>query len=375
MSANSLQALGLLEDECGRQPFAAGQVIFEAGDPAETMYVVAEGELRVSLEGRELNRLVAGDLFGEMSMVEDRPRSATVTAASDGWLIPIDKARFADLVSQNPKFATQIMTAMSARLRRQMGSEVARQTYEHELAIGRKMQLALLPGSPPQVPGWTFASYYEAARQVGGDFYDFIQADDDPGRLWLVVADVTGKGVPAALFMAVARTMIRAESELGRSPAEVLARVNGLILGDRGSPLFLSALYAELELGSGRLRYASAGHDGPLCLRRASGRVEELPAAGYLLGAFRDATFEEGETALDEGDALVLYTDGISEARDGRGRFFGQARLQTAMFAAGVCAAQQMVEGIVEAVRDFAGEVAQADDLTLLVVKREVGGR
>jgi len=247
---------------------------------------------------------------------------------------------------------------------------VARQIFERELDIGRKMQLALLPENPPDIPGWTFASYYEAARQVGGDFFDFIQPDDDPGRLRLVIADVTGKGVPAALFMAVARTMIRAETELGRSPAEVLGRVNRMILCDERSPLFLSALYAELDLASGRLRYASAGHDAPLCLRRATGRVEELAAAGYLLGAFSDATFEEGETVLGEGDALVLYTDGISEARDAQRRFFGQERLETTIFATGVCEARSMVEGIVGAVREFAGDVDQEDDLTLLVVKR-----
>lgn len=112
MSIRSLQGLGLFEDEGGRLSFAAGQVIFEAGDPAETMCVVAEGELRVSLEGRELKRLIAGEVFGEMSMVEDRPRSATVTAVRDCSPIPIDKPRFAALVGQHPEFATQIMSAM-----------------------------------------------------------------------------------------------------------------------------------------------------------------------------------------------------------------------------------------------------------------------
>ncbi|MFN2222405.1 MAG: SpoIIE family protein phosphatase [Chloroflexota bacterium] len=370
MSEISLQGLGLFSDESDRQSFAAGQVIVRAGDPADTMYVVAEGELAVTLEGQELDRLTAGELFGEMGMVENRPRSATVTAITDCCLIPIDKMRFAALVRQHPGFATRVMAIMSSRLRRQMSKEVVRQAFKRELEIGRQMQLALLPAGPPEIPGWSFASYYEAAWQVGGDFFDFIRPDDDPDRLRLVIADVTGKGVPAALFMAVARTMIRAETEQGRSPSEVLTRVNRMILCDERSPLFLSALYAELDLASGRLRYASAGHDRPLCLRRATGRVEELPAAGFLLGAFSDATFDLGETILNEGDALVLYTDGISEARDGQRHFFGLERLQAAMFASGVCEAQHMVDGIVGAVREFAGDVDQEDDLTLLVVKR-----
>jgi serine phosphatase RsbU (regulator of sigma subunit) len=366
----TLHGFGLFNDVASREAYAAGEVVFHAGDYADRMYVVVEGELLVTLHGNEIDRLTAGELFGEMGMVENRPRTGTVTALTGCTLIPIDRLRFAALVRQHPGFATRVMTIMSARLRRRTEGEVLRRALQRELAIGRKMQLLLLPQSTPQISGWQFATHYESAWQVGGDFYDFIKIEDDPHKLCLVIADVTGKGVPAALYMAVARTLIRAETEKGHSAAYVLQRVNELILSDNRSPLFLSALYAILDVDSGVLRYASAGHNPPFCLRRASGDVEELPVHGYLLGAFRDVSFSEEETLLAVGDALVLYTDGVNEARDAEGRFFGEERLKAAVAAAGDCSAEEIVQAIVSAVDKFTASVAQADDLTILVAKR-----
>ena len=370
MKKTSLHGFGLFSDEENRLHYDAGDVIFCPGDYSDRMYVVVEGELLLTLEGNEIARLTAGDPFGEMGMVENRPRNTTVTAVTDCTLIPIDRVRFANLVRQHPGFATRIMSIISMRLRRRTESEVNRQALQRELAIGRKMQLALLPGRMPDIPGWQFATHYQSAWQVGGDFYDFIRLADDPPQLGLVIADVTGKGVPAALYMAVARTLFRAESRRIDSAADVLQRVNELILSDNRSPLFLSALYAVLEARTGLLRYASGGHNLPLCLRASRGVVEELPAHGFLLGAFAGALFSTEETILGPGDALVLYTDGASEARDMADRFFGEERLKAAVLTAGVCSAEEMVGTIVTAVTDFTGDVDQADDLTILVAKR-----
>lgn len=365
-----MQGFGLFKDQTNRQHFAAGSVIFQPGDFAHSMYVVVDGELSFTLHGNEVDRMTAGDLFGEMGIVENRPRNGMVTAVTDCTLIPINRLHFATLIRQHPGFATRVMSVISARLHRRTEGEVKRRALERELAIGRKMQLSLLPKNMPQIPGWQFACYYQSAWQVGGDFYDFIALDDDPNKLGLVIADVTGKGVPAALYMAVSRTLIRAESGNSFSPAHVLQRVNKLILNDIHSPLFLSALYAILDIETGSLCYASAGHDPPLCLRQASGAVELLPAEGYLLGAFKGVSFSEQETLLNSGDALLLYTDGISEARDADRRFFGEERLKAALVAAGDCSAEEIVQGLVTAVAEFTGPVDQADDLTLLVAKR-----
>ncbi len=365
-----MRGFGLFNDVASQREYVAGEVIFNAGDYADRMYVVVEGVLRVTLHGNEFDRLTIGDLFGEMGIVENRPRSGTVTAVTDCTLIPIDRLRFAALVRQHPDFALNVMTIISARLRQRMEGEVQRRALEREMAIGHKMQLSLLPQNTPQIPGWQFATYYQSARQVGGDFYDFIRLKDDPKKLCLVIADVTGKGVPAALYMAMARTLIRAETGKGRSSAHVMQRVNELIINDNRSPLFLSALYAVLDVETGLLRYTSAGHDPPFCLRQANGDVEDLPAQGYLLGAFGGISFSEEETMLEIGDALVLYTDGISEARDAERRFFSEERLKSAIVAAGDCSAEEIVQTMVTAVANFIGSVDQADDMTALVAKR-----
>jgi sigma-B regulation protein RsbU (phosphoserine phosphatase) len=264
------------------------------------------------------------------------------------------------------------MTVISARLRRRTESEVNRQALQRELAIGRKMQLSLLPLHVPDIPGWQFATHYQSAWQVGGDFYDFIRLDEEGQKMGLVIADVTGKGVPAALIMAMSRTLFRAESDKGQSAASIMQRVNEHILSDSRAPLFLSALYAILDLHLGSLCYSSAGHNPPLCLRAAEGLVEELPAPGYLLGAFRGVSFTQQQITLAEGDALILYTDGVSEARNAERQFLGEERLQKAILSAANGSAEEIKSAILSAVADFTGPVPQADDLTLLVAKRTV---
>lgn len=365
-----MHGFGLFKDTSQHRHYTADEIIFQAGDRSDTMYVVVDGELRFTLHGNEVDTFTIGDLFGEMGMVENRPRNGMVTAVTDCTLILIDRLRFAALIRQHPGFAPRVMSVTSARLNRRTEVELKKRALERELAIGRKMQLSLLPQSTPQIPGWQFASHYQSAWQVGGDFYDFIQREDTPTKLSLVIADVTGKGVPAALYMAVARTLMRAETGKTNSSAQVLQRVNQLIIDDNQSPLFLSALYAILDVETGDLHYASAGHDPPLCLRQASGNVEALPAKGFLLGAFRDVACNEEKSALAVGDVLVLYTDGVTEARDKAGGFFGEDRLKAALVAVGDKCAEEIVAGVITAVSDFTGSATQADDLTLLVAKR-----
>jgi sigma-B regulation protein RsbU (phosphoserine phosphatase) len=369
----SLHGFGLFSNVEGRQEVAAGEVIFQPGDYSDRMYLIIDGELRLTRGENEIDVMEAGELVGEMGMVENRPRNGTLTAVTDSVLLPIDRLQFAALVRQHPGFATRVMAIISARLSRRTESEVQRQSFQRELAIGRKMQRSMLPQKMPQIPGWYFAAHYDTAWQVGGDFYDFITLDEQgngPHQICMVIADVTGKGVPAALYMAVARTLIRAETGKGQSPAQVLHRVNELILSDNRSPLFLSVLLVMLDLYTGELTYASAGHNPPLCFRRESGEVEELPVHGYLLGAFAGVSFREGHARLDPGDSLILYTDGVSEARNVEGSFFGIDRLKTAVAAAGDCLVEQLVQALVTAVSEFTGSMPQADDMTIVAVQR-----
>lgn len=241
---------------------------------------------------------------------------------------------------------------------------------EQELSVARRIQLSLLPAAPPSVTGWDFAAAYRAAHQVGGDFYDFLDHALSGRRLGLVIADVTGKGMPAALVMAYSRAVVRAESLAGSSPVEVLGNTNRLLLQERRSRPFVSAFYGELDLASGLLSYANAGHDRPL-LVPAEGEPRELVAPGVILGAFHDVGLEPRSVSLAPGDTVVLYTDGVTEARDPQGQFFGDDRLRDAVVGAGRAPAQGVIGAVLASIAEFTAGAEQSDDLTMVVVRRE----
>ncbi len=353
-----------------RRHVPAGDVVFRQGEHGDEMFVVASGELQVFLNDTQINVLRAGAIFGEMSLVDERQRSATVTAVTEVSLIPINVADFDHFIQQQPRFATHVMRVMSIRLRQMMAEEVTRQRLEQELAIGRQIQLSLLPQSPPHIAGWEFAAHYQAARQVSGDLYDFILDPHNPNLLNLLIADVTGKGVPAPMFMAVGRTLFRSQAMASHSPARLLIEANQLIHSDNRTPLMMSALAAVLNTQTGELVYANAGHEAPLLLREAERMVEPLTGRGIVLGAFGTVRYVEQTAVLSPGDSLLLYTDGVTEARSPTGEFFGEERLATAVHAAWGTDAAGLVQGVVTAVANFIGDSPPADDLTLVAVHR-----
>jgi serine phosphatase RsbU (regulator of sigma subunit) len=248
--------------------------------------------------------------------------------------------------------------------------EVRRQRFEEELALGRRIQLSLLPQACPHIPGLDIAAAYRAADEVGGDYYDFLPLPHKPDQWGLVIADVTGKGVPAALMMAHSRAIIRTETLNGRGPAAVLERTNRSLIADTFAGLFLSAFFATLDTLSGRLTFASGGHDHPLWLSAASGECRELVARGIVLGAFHDITLEEVTIDVEPGDALVFYTDGVTDMRNAQHEMFELARLQEVVTANAAAPAGDIVAAVVDALREFAGDTPAPDDFTLFVVKR-----
>jgi phosphoserine phosphatase RsbU/P len=281
----------------------------------------------------------------------------------------VDYEGLTKLVQEAPEFAIHTMATISSRLRRLMAEEVRRQRLDEELKVGTRIQLSLMPQRCPELPGWDVAAYYQPAREVGGDFYDFLLAPDQLRQLRMAIADVTGKGVPAALFMASARTTLRAESIAGYGPANVLSRANRVFLLDGASPLFLSAFYAVLDGESGSLTYANAGHECPLW-RHANGCVQRLDQHGIMLGLFAGTTYGEWSVTMAPGDSLVLYTDGVTEARNEAGAFFGEETLETLVATAGAECAGELVTAIVDAIGTFAGATPPADDCTIVVLKR-----
>lgn len=366
----SAAELALFAADDRRVYLAPGDVIIREGEPGDRMFVLLEGEVEITIRSVRVDYLLPGMILGEMAMIDDRPRSATATAMTVCCLAPLNPTQFRELISESPEFAVRVMSIMSARTRRLLEDEVKRQRMEEELAIGQRIQLSLLPQSCPLVPGYELAAQYRAAREVGGDLYDFIFPPNAPSRFHIVIGDVTGKGVPAALYMALSRTLFHTHALDDCDPAEALLRVNQFIREDQSSPLFLSAFYAVLDIDTGCLTYANAGHNLPLWIHAATGEVTELAARGIVLGAFSGYIPQESVCFLQPGDSVVFYTDGITEARNASGEFFDDDGLLAVVRSHGRRSADELLQAIVQAVETFSDDAPQADDFTVVVLRR-----
>lgn len=252
----------------------------------------------------------------------------------------------------------QALTEQHARL-----EERAR--IEQELRTAQYIQRALLPKEIPALPGWQFVPAYRPAREVGGDFYDFLSLGD--GRLGIVIGDATDKGVSAALLMATTCTMLRTATRGMVSPGEVLARVNDLLAATLPTGVFVTCFYAMLDPVSGRLCYANAGHDLPYL--RHEGKVSELYATGMPLGLMAGAQYEEREATLAEGDNVLLYSDGLVEAHNSQRDMFGFPYLMTLLQED--IAGKELIDFLLGKLTAFTGpDWEQEDDVTLVTIER-----
>jgi serine phosphatase RsbU (regulator of sigma subunit)/ketosteroid isomerase-like protein len=240
-----------------------------------------------------------------------------------------------------------------------------RERIEQELHVARSIQQASLPKEVPTLVGWQITPYYQPAREVGGDFYDFLELPK--GRLGIVVGDATGKGVPAALVMASVRSMLRALAQASNSPGDVLRRVNDPLVADIPSNMFVTCFYAILDPNSGSLTYANAGHDLPYLWH--GGDAEELRAKGMPLGLMPGMGYEEKEITLYAGEAALFYSDGLVEAHDPEGEMFGFPRLRELIAVHGE--EGSLGDSLLEEFYSFVGESwEQEDDITLLTLRR-----
>src|SRR5829696_7366081 len=240
-----------------------------------------------------------------------------------------------------------------------------RERVEQELLVAQRIQQASLPKEVPTLEGWEIVPYYQPARQVGGDFYDFFELQE--GHLGLVVGDATGKGVTTALVMNSARSMLRAVAQASESPGEVLRKVNDSLVADIPPNMFVTCFYAILEPKSGSLRYANAGHDLPYLWH--GGDAEELRARGMPLGLMPGMGYEEKEIELDAGEGVLFYTDGLVEAHDAKGEMFGFPRLKALI--AEHSEERSLRDFLMEELYSFVGEGwEQEDDITLLGLER-----
>ncbi len=246
--------------------------------------------------------------------------------------------------------------------------EVAeKERMKKELEIAHRLQVSLLPDKPPQIKGYQIAAMSQPAREVGGDFYDFIDVAES--KIGLVIGDVSGKGLPAALFMALSRSFLRAQA-IGNLKANiVLEKANRLIANDAREGMFVTVFYAILDTPGKILRISNAGHNPPLLFHSSTGECEELRMAGIVLGAFDEAQFQEKEIILKKGDIVIFYTDGITEAIDENNQQFGMERLIKVLKDNPYLQATELIKVIKEKIEEFSKDQPQFDDFTLVIVK------
>ncbi|MDM7916410.1 MAG: PP2C family protein-serine/threonine phosphatase, partial [Candidatus Eisenbacteria bacterium] len=331
-------------------------------NPIATMALIVLGLLAV---------LLLGAIWVTVVMVIGMARSITgaVRALTDGTQalraghfehrIPIDGNDELWAVARS-------FNEMAEDLEKSRDIERESQRLEEELRLARLIQNRLLPSGPPDLERVELAGISMPAREVGGDYFDYLVLDN--GLVGIAVADVSGKGAPAALLMSSFRASLRTQDLAGLGPAEVLARLNRFIHQSVDPGKFITAFLGLLDPATGRIRYANAGHDPPL-VRKTTGEIVEMTGGGLILGMLPQIVYEEGEATLERGSLLAVFTDGVTEARNVDGDFFGSDRLAEFLRLADGTPCSDILQGIVERVQDFSEGTPQADDITIVLMR------
>ena len=245
-----------------------------------------------------------------------------------------------------------------------------KERLESELRVAHNIQETMLPSTTPKIRGWNVGAMWQAARVISGDFYDWFPI---PGGKWgFVIADVVGKGIPGAVFMAHCRTLVRTFCMGGRPPRDAIRRTNNLMIADTHSDWFVTLFYAVLDPVWGILTYVNAGHVRPLWLHKRTNKIDGLKAKGMALGVLPGIDLEEKSIQVEPGDSILFYTDGFSEARNAKDRFFGESRLRSHLKEAETEDPQLILKGLKNKIADFSQGRDLTDDLTAILIKRRI---
>ena len=355
-----------------------GEVLLNPGEPNHNLYLLLSGRLRVQLGATGLSATHAiepGETVGEMSIIDGRPTSATVSADVPSRVLAVHESVFWSKIAAIPGAARNLLGTLAERMRRSneralhsLEQELRYRLLEEELDAAREIQLGMLPASGmfSEFPTIDFHVYMGTAREVGGDFFDAFRLDDR--RVCVAIGDVSGKGLPASLFMVKTMTLLRAELTKGDSLRASLARLNAALCRSPMAHVFVSLLVLSLDVSTGEVEYVSAGHNPPLAALQGK-PFAYLEAEGYLVaGVLDDAEYNSTKLKLRPGDQLFLYTDGVTEARDEDRQFYGTGRLRDLLISLQGRSARDLVEAVRADVEGFEGAERQADDITILAL-------
>jgi len=295
-------------------------------------------------------------------------RTAEIARGSLDMELPPTRAR--DEVGALTHSFEDMRLALKEYITNLKETTAAKERIESELKIARSIQMNFLPRHFPPFPEkqeFEIFAVLESAREVGGDLYDFFLLDDD--HLFFSIGDVSGKGVPAALFMAASKMLMKGTAHLELTPAEILERVNRELCWENDSAMFVTVFCGIFCIKNGEMKYSNAGHNPPILLH-ASGQADWLPLPeGFMLGPFEDSRYETRSIVLTPGDTLILYTDGVTEAMNSEKEVYSDEKLLEMVMQSGNASAEGLVREIVQSVQNYAGDEPQSDDITLLALK------
>jgi sigma-B regulation protein RsbU (phosphoserine phosphatase) len=377
--------------------YPADRVVCHEGKLEHVFYIIQEGQVAITHrlpDGSEqtLGMQGAGSFFGEIALLENQPRSASVRTLIESRLLEITEADFKRVVRRSPEAALAVLRGVIQSLRETdrvtitqlqannielaqayadlkaaQAKLVEQERFKRELEIAAEVQRSILPAEFPDFPGFEFAAYARPAREVGGDYYDLFSLDDD--HFGLVMADVSGKSVHAALYMAVTRALFLAKAAEYRSPRDAAFQIHDLLMTSSDSDLFVTVFYGIVDRATREMRYVRAGHDLPIHFRPQTGQLSLLQAPGRFLGCLDGLILNEAAYQLVSGDVLVCYSDGLTDAESSVGGRYGLERLRIVVTGEADQSAQSLVEAIIADVDAFRSGAPQPDDLTLLVMK------
>ncbi len=397
------RALAELRQLADRHTYPAGSLLTSQGAVEKTFYVIESGQAavtRVEEDGEERSLGILGpeQYFGELGLLDDQPRFATVQAIGEVTVHEVDANRFMMLMQTNPSLAVSIsqtvlgsmrqldqrtITSLHAKneqlalaydeLKAAQAQLVEKERLEHELDLAAEAQTRLLPATLPQFRDFTFAALLTPARSVGGDLFDVRQLDDE--HVGILIADVADKGMHAALVMAVSRALFYEASGRDLSPSAVALAVHRGLLAltsseDAYSDTFVTAFYGVLHRPTRQLTYVRAAHDRPLLIHSGS-EPAFLTGDGRFLGMIEELELTEYVMTLAPGDALILFSDGLPDALDGQGNNYGLARLQDLASTCVGLPSGDLAMLIWNDLMRFRGDEPLFDDLTILVLKSE----
>ena len=373
---------GLLE-RMPIQDIVGELVLLKPGDANEAVRVVLQGRLKVYLDQPGSGDFIdvgVGACVGEMSVIDHRPVSAYVVAEPGTQLLVIDEDSFLNEIMAIPRVARNLMSTLSGRMRRsdeltikRMRKMLEMEQAQRELQYARSIQKSLLPREPlfADDPRLDCVGRMCTAREVGGDFYDIFFLD--ARHVFFVIADVCGKGLPAALFMVRAIAILRAQSGFERQSADyasrLIARLNDQLYEHNDAQQFLTAYCGILDLESLTVRYVNAGHNAPAIAMGDGAFAYCGDPINPFVGMIEGISYRAGEMQLKPGSVLLLYTDGVTEAEDTHGGMLGDDRLLARLNAAPSRTARELVDAVFDDVTDFAAGAQQSDDITVLAIR------